>query len=59
VSDERRKPGRPRATETKTSVSAWISERQADRLIQIANQQEMSVSKLVSRLITRAVDRPS
>lgn len=58
MESERRKPGRPRAQESKTSVSTWIPERQADQLIKIANRHDMSVSELVSRLIRRAVDAP-
>lgn len=48
---ERRRPGRPRSEEPKTSVSTWIPAREHDRLIRLANQREQSVSETVRQLL--------
>jgi predicted HicB family RNase H-like nuclease len=54
---ERRKPGRPRADEPRTSVSSWIPARDHDRLIRLANQREVSVSTLVSQMLSARLNR--
>lgn len=54
--EPRKKPGRPRATEAKTSVSAWIPAREHDRLIRLANQREQSVSETVRQLLRQRLD---
>jgi hypothetical protein len=53
---DRRKPGRPRADEPRTSsVSAWVSAREHDRLIRLANQRDQSVSETVRRIIQQSL----
>jgi len=46
------KRGRPRALEPRTSVSTWLTASEADRLIRLANEKEMSVSSLVRLVLT-------
>lgn len=53
---ERRKPGRPRATESKTSVSTWIASHEHDRLIRLANQREQSVSETLRQILRQRLD---
>lgn len=48
---DRRKGGRPRSDEPKTSVSTWIPAREHDRLIRLANQRDQSVSQTVRQLL--------
>jgi hypothetical protein len=48
---DRRKPGRPRANEPRTSVSTWIPAGEHDRLIQLANQREQTVSQTVRQIL--------
>jgi hypothetical protein len=44
--------GRPRLSdESCTSVSTWMPERYHDRLIAMANQKNVTVSRLVSQLL--------
>ncbi len=43
--------GRPRAIMPRTSVSTWLPERTADRLIQIANRNGVSVSSVVRQIV--------
>lgn len=47
----KRRGGRPRATEPRSSVSTWIPVSQHDQLVRLANQREVSVSTLVKSLI--------
>lgn len=49
--DSPRPRGRPRSEEPGTTVSAWVSEQEHDKLIRLANEQEKSVSALVRQLI--------
>ena len=48
--------GRPRINPQGTSVSAWVTPSEYDRLAQLARQQEKSLSALVRELL--AVKRP-
>jgi hypothetical protein len=48
---DRRKGGRPRSGEPKTSVSTWIPAREHDRLIRLAHQRDQSVSQTVRQLL--------
>jgi len=43
--------GRPKAKEPSTPVMSWVKTSQYDRLVQLANQRDTSVSRLVSDLI--------
>lgn len=43
--------GRPRVEEPRTSVSAWLPARKHDRLIQLANRHEQSLSATLNQLI--------
>jgi len=43
--------GRPRVTEPRTSVSTWLPAQYHDRLIQLANLRDESVSATVRRLL--------
>lgn len=55
VVPQRRRGGRPRAPEPRSAVSTWITTRNHDRLVQIANAQGMSVSAVVRGAIQRAL----
>lgn len=48
---ERRPRGRPRVKEPHSSVSVWLPTKAHDRLIQIARQQEQSISATVRQLL--------
>lgn len=52
MTDHVRKPGRPRVTEARSSVSTWIPVSQHERLIQMARQREVSVSALIKAFVT-------
>ncbi len=45
------KLGRPRAKEQGSTVSTWLRPGDHDRLIQLANQQEVTISALVRSLL--------
>lgn len=47
-----RRPGRPRAAEEKTSVSAWMPTRHVDELTKLANANNMSVSQFVGYVVS-------
>jgi len=47
--------GRPRATEQMSTVSTWIPASAHDKLIQVANAQEMSVSEVVRNVLIQNV----
>lgn len=48
---ERRKPGRPRSDEPKTTVSTWLPTKEHDRLIRLANERDQSVSQTVRQIL--------
>jgi predicted HicB family RNase H-like nuclease len=52
-----RRPGRPRAKEPRTSVSAWIPASEHDRLIELAKAKEMSLSAFVRKVLRDKVCR--
>lgn len=43
--------GRPRVSQPGTSVSTWLTPQEADKLIQLANKREQSVSALVRLIV--------
>lgn len=47
--------GRPRSTIPKSSVSAHVPTTLHDRLIELANQHEISVSRLMYRVLDEAL----
>ncbi len=47
--------GRPRSIEPNNTVCSWVPARVHDRLIQVANQREMSVSEYVRRVLIFAI----
>lgn len=47
MADEKKPRGRPKVNETSTSVSTWVPASTHDRLIQLARQQDKTVSALV------------
>lgn len=49
--------GRPRVEEPRTAVSTWLPVRQHDRLIQLANQNEQSVSDFVRKALEPQLTR--
>jgi hypothetical protein len=55
---ERRKVGRPKADEPKTSVSTWIPTHEYDRLLEIANNREKSVSDTVRQILRQRLRTP-
>lgn len=57
LSDVPKGRGRPRAEEPCTSLSTWVPERTHDRLITMANQRNMSVSKFVCLILTKQIHK--
>lgn len=57
MSDDRRKPGRPKAEEPKTLVSAWVPTADADRLIQMAQDKEQSVSRTMGQILRQSFSK--
>ena len=52
-----RRRGRPRVAEPRTaSVTTWLPPKQADRLIQVANARNVSVSSLVRSAVVIVLD---
>lgn len=51
------KRGRPRADEPGTSITLWLPEREADRVLRLAHRHGVSASKVVRQLITTRLDR--
>jgi hypothetical protein len=49
----RQRGGRPRASEPKTSVCAWLPASDHDRLIRIAESEAVSVSKYVGEIVQK------
>jgi hypothetical protein len=56
LDDDPRGPGRPSLDEKGSSVSTWLSARDHDRLIRLANEREQTVSALVRQLLTRKIN---
>jgi hypothetical protein len=54
---EKRRGGRPKAIEPRSSVSTWIAAKHHDELVQIAERQGVSVSAVVRYAIMTAVVR--
>ena len=57
MSDEKRKPGRPKADEPGAALSTWIRQSDADRLIRRALKEDKTVSALVRELLTLKIRR--
>lgn len=55
---ERRKPGRPRATDPSSPVSTRVPESYHDRLIQLAAKHDVSVSAMVKTLLVLQLRKP-
>jgi hypothetical protein len=49
--EEKRPRGRPKLTEPRSTVSVWLPAKAHDRLIQLAKQQEQSISATVRELL--------
>lgn len=54
-----RRRGRPRATEPRMRLSAWIPSKAFDSLNRLANEKDISISAVVSQILTKEVDFPS
>jgi len=50
------KRGRPRSTDPGSRVSTWIPARYHDQLIRIANERDISVSAVVNKVLTKALN---
>ena len=50
-----RRPGRPRVAEPLKPVTAWVPPAYLDRLDKLARKHDVSVSKLVCRVIEEAL----
>ena len=51
-----RQRGRPRVAEPRASVSTWVPATLHDRLIQVANREELSVSEYVRKVLVLQLD---
>jgi len=51
MTEDRRKPGRPRVEEPRTTVTTYIRTADYDRLLRLALKQEQSLSGLVRDLL--------
>lgn len=51
LTDAPPKLGRPRAEEPGSAVTTWLRQSEHDRLIQLANKHETTVSQLVRSLL--------
>ncbi len=49
--DEPNRGGRPRVLESRASVSVWLPASAHDRLIQLANKQDQSISATIRQLL--------
>ena len=49
--ESKRRRGRPRVSEPRSSVSTWVPASYHDRLIEMANQKDVSVSMLVRSML--------
>jgi hypothetical protein len=54
----RRGPGRPRAADRGSSISAWLTIEKHDQLIDLAKQEGKSVSQLVVEAVQRTYFDP-
>lgn len=52
----RNRGGRPKSAERMSTVSTWLPASTHDRLIQVANAQEKSVSEIVKVLILNVIN---
>ena len=52
---DRRRRGRPRVEEPRSTLSTWVWAKHHDKLVQIAARKEMSVSALVREILSKAV----
>jgi hypothetical protein len=52
---EPKKRGRPRVSEPRSNVHAWVPTPTHDRIIRLASAQNMTVSGFVSKLLTHVV----
>lgn len=55
VNEHRRERGRPPAKIAKSSLTAWVPQTHHDRLTQLALKHDISVSKVVCRLLDQAL----
>jgi len=53
----KRAGGRPRAIDPGSRLSAWVRERDHDRLVRIAKRNDQSVSSLVRQLLALKIPR--
>ena len=51
LEQRRNQGGRPRSSEPGTTVCTWLRSSEHDKLIRKANQQDISVSEVIRRLI--------
>jgi len=58
VTDDRRRRGRPRVTESRSSVSTWVPASYHDRLIKLAERNDRSVSAVVRSLLMQHLKKP-
>jgi hypothetical protein len=54
---QRRPRGRPRVDEPRSTVSTWVPASYHDRLVKMANRQDVSVSMLVRSLLMLQIKR--
>lgn len=55
-----RRRGRPRRTgEGSTAVGSWMPDSMVDRLIQLANKHDVSVSEMVKRIVASRIGKPN
>lgn len=52
---DRRKRGRPRAEEPRSTISTWLPASDHDQIVKMANQREMSVSEFVGSVLKREI----
>lgn len=52
---DRRKRGRPRADEPRSTVSTWLPASDHDLIVKMANQREMSISEFVGDVLRREI----
>lgn len=55
----RRTRGRPRVLEQKTSLTTWVPTAYHDRIAQLALKHDVSVSKVVCKLLAEALNKQS
>jgi hypothetical protein len=57
MSDDLRKPGRPRVPEPSTTVTTWVKSADYDRLVVVARRRDESVSAVIRNLIAAGLHR--